>query len=443
MTAFIPPFPERPAHSLGPLDMLKQIRRDCISIWSEESYRLQFMGTRILNFAFFVANCPDVIRHVLVDNADNYQKKGSPQHKILEPLLGDGLVLSEGALWHGRRQAIAPWFSAEAVAGYAETMVKASEECAERWAAVAPGSAIEVLPQMRILAADIMCRALFGDGFGLTRATQLAEAFAAYQLAIEQMDFGAFVGLPGWNRWGGAKKAAAHIHTLIDGIVAEVSKGQYPGSMLAGFLTASSLNPQAIRNELITLFMTGYEATAVTLAWAIFLVSQCPETEQKLHAEVDAAPSAAAAMDSFQSLPYTRAIIDETLRLYPPTPLLTREAQAADTIRRRHIPAGATIFIVPWLLHRHTLYWEQPDHFIPERFLPDAAVKPRDLAYIPFSAGPKDCLGKLFGTVAACLSLAVLTRRFRLRLPAGQAIAPEGRLTLRPSDNLPMLLTRR
>jgi cytochrome P450 len=190
--------------------------------------------------------------------------------------------------------------------------------------------------------------------------------------------------------------------------------------------------------------MAGHETTANTLAWAWYLVSQCPEVEQRLQAEVDEVlGNRSATFEDFSKLTYTQAIIEETLRLYPPVPILSREAKEEDTIRNRRIPAGSIMLVVPWLLHRHKKFWDKPDHFIPERFLADAPVKPNKFAYVPFSAGPRVCLAKFFGTVEATLCLAILAKNFRLAVPEGQTVTHECRLTLRPKDNLPMIITPR
>jgi cytochrome P450 len=167
--------------------------------------------------------------------------------------------------------------------------------------------------------------------------------------------------------------------------------------------------------------------------------------EQRLHREVDAVidPTIAPTFTDFSRLPYTRAILEETMRLYPPMPILSREAAAYDIIRKRPIPAGSTMLVVPWLLHRHKSYWDKPDHFIPERFLEDAPIKPDKFTYIPFSAGPRAFLAQHFATLETTLCLALLARHFRLRVPEGQIVSHECRLTLRPKDKLPMLITPR
>ncbi|KAG1694693.1 Phthiocerol synthesis polyketide synthase type I PpsA [Nymphon striatum] len=198
------------------------------------------------------------------------------------------------------------------------------------------------------------------------------------------------------------------------------------------------MTKKQIRNELIVLFMAGHETTANVLAWTWYLISQSPEVEKKLHDELDEVlHGRAPEFADVEKLKYTRAILDETMRLYPPVPILSREALEEDTIRGKKVPPGSIMLIVPWLIQRHKKYWDKPDHFIPERFMPDAP-KPTKFTYIPFSAGPRVCLGKNFGIIESVLSIAILAQQFRLSLDEDKEVEHECRLTLRPKGRLPM-----
>lgn len=454
MTDFIPPYPIRHPKALGPIDTLKYARRDLLSIWDESAFDRQFMSIKIINKMIFIANHPDIVRHVFLTHNANYEKKSQLMRKALAPLLGEGLFISDGDIWKKHRELETPMFSTEQVAKYSEVMIKTTEERVQQWSQVPTNSLIQVLPQMGQLTAEIICRTLFGNQLGAEQAAQVVKSFAEYQRLIEQMDINTFFGLPSWIPGlsaGKAMKAAKAIHTIVDKVIEEGEKSGNSGTLLAHFLkfqsntiTANTLTREQIRNELIVLFMAGHETTANTLAWAWYLISQCPDVEQRLHKEVDAVfGNRSATFTDVSKLTYTRAIIEETMRLYPPVPILSREASADDTIRKRPVPAGSIMLVVPWLLHRHKQFWDKPDHFIPERFLPDAPTKPDRFTYIPFSIGPRVCIGKYFGLVETTLCLAILARHFRLRVPEGQTVSHECRLTLRPNDNLPMQITPR
>jgi len=187
--------------------------------------------------------------------------------------------------------------------------------------------------------------------------------------------------------------------------------------------------------------MAGHETTANSLAWTWFLLSQAPEVEERLHRELaEVLDGRLPGLDDVPRLIYTRAVFEEAIRLYPPVPLLGRQALHEETIRNRTIPKGSLLIVIPWLLHRHRRLWDQPDHFMPERFLPENAAARERYSYIPFSVGPRVCAGQAFGLTEAILCLATLAQRARLRLAPGAAVEPVCRLTLRPGDTLPMLV---
>jgi cytochrome P450 len=192
------------------------------------------------------------------------------------------------------------------------------------------------------------------------------------------------------------------------------------------------------------MFMAGHEGTANSLAWTWYLLSQAPDVEARLHAELAAVLGGRLpTLDDVPRLIYTRAVFEEAIRLYPPVPFLGRQALRDEAIRNRPIPAGSMLMVIPWLLHRHRRLWDQPDHFMPERFLPENAGSRQRYSYIPFSVGPRVCTGAAFGMTEALLCVATLAQRARLRLAPGAVVEPVCRLTLRPGHTLPMLVERR
>jgi cytochrome P450 len=190
--------------------------------------------------------------------------------------------------------------------------------------------------------------------------------------------------------------------------------------------------------------MAGHETTANALAWSWYLLSQAPGVEAKLHHELDSVLTGRPpTLADLPKLAYTRAIFEEAMRLYPPVPILPREAVHGENFKGLHIPKGSLVFVVPWLLHRHKKLWDKPDHFIPERFLPENSGAISKFAYIPFSIGPRICAGMSFGLTEAILCLATLAQKFKLRLKPGYPVNPVCRLTLRPEGGLPMSILAR
>lgn len=455
MTEFIPPYPKRHQKLLNPLSLLRLARNDLLSVWSEDAFNFQFMGRKVFNQHVFIANHPDIVKYVFVDQNSNYERKSPMMRKALEALLGDGLFISDGETWANRRKIQTPLFTTQHVIRYSEIMVQVSNEMCATWEPQ-DGKNIHVLPEMAKLTAEIICRCLFGNQLGIEKATEVVSAFTAYQAAIEQMDLTTFLGLPSWFPLPGispkkAEEAAQRIHAVVDDIINSSMEHDVEGSLLGLFLEAAKddkydpLTKIQIRNELIVLFMAGHETTANTLAWAWYLISQVPDVEQRIHAEINSVvgDQRLPCYDDYNNLVFTRAVLDETMRLYPPVPVLSRQSHREDVIRKRAIPPDSIMLVIPWLLHRHKQYWDKPDHFIPERFLPNAPRKINKYAYIPFSIGPRVCLGKYFGQIELVLSLTTLMQRFRLCLPQGTAVTHECRLTLRPKGGLPMRLEKR
>ncbi len=453
MSDFIPPFPKRHKEDISPFKALYYAQNDLLSIWDERSFTARFMHRKILKQNVFIANSPETIRYVFVENKDNYERKSPQMRRALEPLLGDGLFISDGETWSSRRKIQTPLFDSTHIKMFTDTMISTIAETADDWQSRNEGrdaSEIDIHPEMGKLTAEIIARTLFGEKLGSENSSAVVEAFAEYQSVVKQTNLSNFLGLPDWlpnlnGKMGKGRRAAKTIHDAVDNIIAKAEEGDHEGTLVAEFLKANKgesgvdlMTKQQIRNELIVLFMAGHETTANVLAWTWYLISQTPEVEAKLHAELDEVLAGRTPeMSDVENLKYTRAILDETMRLYPPVPILSREAMAEDTIRDRKIPAGSIMLIVPWLIHRHKKYWDKPDHFIPERFMPDAP-KPIKFSYIPFSAGPRVCLGKNFGIVESVLTIAMLAQRFRLSMPMGTKVEHECRLTLRPKGRLPM-----
>lgn len=453
MNPFKPPYPERHKNDLSPLKTLSLARRDLLSIWTEDSFELELMSQKILKQHVFIANSPDLVKDIFITKHSNYERKSPQMRRALEPLLGDGLFISDGETWAARRQMQTHLFDTAHINRYSITMIATINEMGNKWDNMPSGSELLILPEMAKLTAEIISRTLFGEKMGSEYAEEVVEAFTEYQAVVSQMSLPNFLGLPEWLPMIGSKRrrvnaAAKRIHNIVDGIIEKAALENKQDTIATELLAASKsskekITKEQIRNEMIVLFMAGHETTANTLAWVWYLLSQSPEIEKKLHEELDSVlGDSLPSYDDVPKLVYTRAILDETMRLYPPVPILSREAKEDDALRKKHIPAGSIIVVAPWLIHRHKRYWDQPDHFIPERFMP-GAKKPVKFSYLPFSLGPRVCIGKSFGLAEAVLSIAMLARRFRLTLPADTEVRHECRLTLRPEGRLPMKLEPR
>jgi cytochrome P450 len=300
-----------------------------------------------------------------------------------------------------------------------------------------------MLAEMAELTAAVISRAVFGGTLHNAAAAQIVRSFSAYQREVEQLDLLSLFGLPDYlPRWHSrsVRRHAASIHHVVDALLRDQLASGEPSIAHA---LATMLEDEALRDEATVLLMAGHETTANTLAWAWYCLSQDHESWSRLASEVDALGHAPSSLDDVRQLPFTRAVIDETLRLFPPVPILARRARAARVIAGRQVPAGSIVMLVPWLLHRHERYWQAPDLFDPGRFMPGGSGVPDRYAYIPFSIGPRICTGAAFALTETVIALATLARHVRPRLRPGHAVMPTCRLTLRPGDTLPMRLEPR
>jgi cytochrome P450 len=455
MHDFVPPFPERPKQPLSAFATLRLARRNFLAIWEERAFEWEVFSTRVLSRTLFVCNSPDTVASAFVERHESFERKSPQMRHGLSPLLGDGLFISDGDTWRRRRRIVAPIVHVSHLPLFAPLMVQAACETAERWARLPRDIPINALTEMATLTAEIICRTVFGRQLGAEHAAEIVTAFSEYQRLIGQLDLGYFFGLPDWIprfHSPAIHRSAKRIHKVLEQVIGDCRERLSGGeaSMIRLLLeardaeTGEPLDDVALRNEAAVIFMAGHETTANSLAWAWYLLSQAPEVEERLHTELARALAGRLpTLDDVPELPYTRAIFEETVRLYPPVPLLARQALRDETIRGRSVPAGSLVMVVPWLLHRHRKFWGKPDHYIPERFLPENAQFRVRHAYVPFSVGPRICPGAAFGLTEAVLCIATLAQRVRLRLAPDAVVAPVCRLTLRPGDDLRMVVERR
>ncbi|WP_372621966.1 cytochrome P450 [Falsiroseomonas sp.] len=451
--AYVPPFP--PRHPRTPrLDRLIRIaRRNYLAVWPASVFRDDVVFRRILFRDLVICNSPETVAEAFVEQHEIFQRK-SPQHRnALAPLLGDGLFVSDGTLWRERRRVVAPVTHPSRLPDLAPQITEAAAECAAAWRRHPPDAPIDVLAEMGRLTAEIICRTIFGRSLGAGAAAQVVSAFAEYQRLVDQVDLLAmFPGLDrvprpvGWR----TRAAARRIHAVVDRLIADILEGGTGEASLIRSMaeakvpgTNRPMDRRAFRNEAIVLFMAGHETTANVLAWALFILSQDARSASRLAEELQRVLGGRpATLDDLPRLAFARAIIEETMRLYPPVPLLSREAIAEGRIAGRVVRKGSIVLVAPWILHRRPQLWDRPDAFVPDRFLP-GAPRPSRHAYVPFSVGPRLCTGLHLGLAEAVICLATLFQAVEMRLEPGLEVMPVARLTLRPGDALPMRLRPR
>ena len=441
--------PAPPKHSLNTLQIVRAARHSLIAGWPVDSYRSHNDAFRILRRQVVLANTPESVKYVFATRHDNFERKSPQMKRALQFLLGDGLFISEGDTWKRRRPLVANVVHKSRVPAFGATMEEVAGGMADRWASLPPGTVVNALTEMAELTAEIIARSVFGRDLGAAAARQVIDGFTRYQGAIDSFNLGFFAGfddgLPIF-RGPRLRRAVRQVQRVIDDVVAVHMAGRGDKGSIIDLLISKpggeGLDGAALRNEAATIFMAGHETTATTLTWAWYLLSNAPWVEEALHHELDTlVGSRRPTIDDVPKLDWCRAIIEETLRLYPPVPILARQSKAADRIGAIDVEPAALILVMPWLLHRAVDLWDRATHFLPERFL--GAKRPPPYTYIPFSVGPRICAGLNFGLTEAILCLAVLAQRFKVRVVNGYKVEPVCRLTLRPLGGLPVALIAR
>lgn len=407
----------------------------------------------------FLLNHPDHIRHVLQDNHTNYHK--AKRTSIIKPLVGDGLLTSEGDFWKRQRRLAQPAFHRERLAALGDLMTAAAADTVDRWEGPAgSGVAIDVSAEMMRLTLRIVGEALFGVNLD-SAASEVGEALTAALTTINsrfnRIFTLAWLPTPENIRF---KRAMATLNGLVSGIIAERRRlpagRQDRGDLLSMLMaardadTGEAMDDRQLRDEVMTMLLAGHETTANNLAWTFLLLDRHPEIADDLRGKLCTAFGARQpTMAELPTVPELAATVQEGLRLYPPAWLFARTPVADDEIGGYRIPGGSTVFISPYVTHRDPRFWPNPENFDPSRFIASGACsafggggRAQRGTFIPFAAGPRQCIGNMFALVEAQLILATVVRRFRLRLAPGARIEPEPSVTLRPKYGMPMTLER-
>ncbi|HEX6102208.1 MAG TPA: cytochrome P450, partial [Alphaproteobacteria bacterium] len=431
-----PPAPQPQERPLGPLGLYRALRANAITVWRREAFEEPFIADRGLLGDFVIVNEPDAIRRVFIDNAANYRKDRLSLEK-LGPAIGEGLLTSEAEHWRLQRRTVAPLFQPQAVQAYLASMAAATEAMLTRWEREAEsGAVIDVAREMTALTYDIIARTVFSSEIE-TPADVMGAAITEYFDALGRIDLWDVLPLPRWlprPAMIGARSAVTVFREEVRRLLArrrarEAAGAALPDDLVTRLMTArdpetgAPLSDQVIHDNLVTFIGAGHETTANALGWTFFLLSEFPETDARVATETRAEYAAPTAED-LARLTVTRAVLEEAMRLYPPVPLLSRQAVAADRFGDVEVKRGARVIVSPWVLHRHRRLWEEPELFVPERFAPERRAAIPRFAYLPFGAGPRICVGNTFALQEATLVIAQVTRRFQLRLTEDAEVMP-------------------
>jgi cytochrome P450 len=396
----------------------------------------------------YVLRHPEHLWEVLVRDGAKYSKS----HTGLETLtkfLGHGLLTTDGDQWRRQRRMVQPAFAKKRLAGYAEMMVDETRRIDGRWP---DGAEIDLSREMMELTLRVVCRTLFGHDVR-DQTDDVAVAMEAFHGYLASPDI-----LPNWLPLPNRKRADEALETLdriifgmIDARREQRQPRPDPPDLLQMLVDATDeegdgagLDDREIRDQLLTLFLAGHETTSHGLTWAWYLLSQHPNELARLHAELDEVLAGRPPRyEDLEALVYTRQVFEEAMRLYPPAYTLPRRAEVDTTIGDYDVPAGSEVIMWIYMTHHDARWFPEPEKFRPERFAPGAAAARPKLAYLPFGAGARACIGKVFAMIEAQLMLAELAQRYRFELVPGHPVVPRPRITLAPKNGMPMRVTRR
>lgn len=403
------------------------------------------------NWIYLICD-PAMIKTIVQDNNKNYTKgMGLQRAKIV---VGEGLLTSEGDFWRRQRRLAQPAFHRQHLNAFAETMAARSAWLAQAWEARADtGVSFDVSAEMMHLTLDIVTRTLFSMELDPADFQTVANAFPPLLKAFEYraalpFDWVEDLPLPIVRRY---KAYIADLDRVVNRIIAERRHSGVDHPDLLGMFmqardeeTGEQMSDKHLRDEVLTILLAGHETTANTLSWTWYLLAQNPAVTARLHTELDQVLGGRLpGVDDWPQLLYTRQIVDESLRLYPPAWIIARQPIQDDVVGGYHIAAGATVIMSPYLVHRHRAYWEDPAAFRPERFAPGWERNLPRYAYFPFGGGPRLCIGNGFALMEATLALATLAQRYRLELDPAHPVTPKPALVLRPKNGIYMTLHRR
>ena len=398
---------------------------------------------------FLITNPRDV-RHVLQDNARNYHK--SPLYSKLRTTLGNGLLTSEDAFWLRQRRIAQPAFHHRRVASLANTMAIAARETASEWQSLASrGEPTDVDEEMMRLTRTVVLRALLGGDLGPFTG-KIDHAWTIINQHIGESFWS--LGLTDWlptSKERQFQAARAVLRGAVDHVISERRRNPSENADLLSMLmtardeeTGESMTDEQLRVEVTTFLLAGQETTSLALTWTWYLLSQHTESQRRLEHEIaivlDGRPPEFA---DLANLPYTRMVIDEAMRLYPPAWGFSRQALSDDDLGGFHLPRGWLAFVVPYVLHRLPAFWPEPEAFDPERFSPERTAARPKFVYLPFGAGPRQCIGNQFALIEAQLIVATLAQHYRLHLVPRHKVEPWALITLRPRFGMPMIIERR
>ena len=393
---------------------------------------------------------PEGLKRVFLDNADNYPKSVVTK-RILRPAVGDSLFIAEGAHWRWQRRAAAPVFQHRNLLTLTTYMTDAAERAANRLAGLA-GSSTDMHEEMVSATFDVICDVALSGRETVDRAA-VSKSVNRYIETVGRVSLLDVLNFPEWiprpsEIFG--KPGVKAMREMTDRVIAERASAPRRQDLLTLMMEAEDpetqrkMTPEELRDNLLAFLVAGHETTALTLAWALYLVALDPDVQERLAYEARAVTGGVSAHGSqLERLVYTRQVIEEAMRLYPPAGMISRTALGPDVLGGREVRKGDTIILPIYALHRHEMWWDAPMQFDPENFAPEKTKDRHRYVYLPFGAGPRICIGLNFAIMEAQIILATLMARIRVTAIPDRVPEPQQVMTLRPHGGVHLRIDRR
>ena len=444
--------PARPAPLAGPrakplVGHLPQIRRDPLSFFARAAAEYgSLVPIRMGSETVLMVNDPALVKHVLQDNFTNYRR--SRFYNVIRPILGEGIFLSEDERWLRQRRLLQPPFHGRDLIDMTSRIASAVSDMLDRWRAPAARSEpIDVAQEMMRLTLEVVFRTLL-----TVRLPNVSDTvYEALKVVLHEAEQRVWSMLPMRDRLPipsnlAFRRGMAELDEIVRKVIADRrSDPEPPRDLLTILLEAfpncdnDPVEAKELRDHVISIIIAGHETAANVLIWMYALLSRSPEIERRMRQEVTAVcADRAPTIDDVRKLTYTANVFSEAARLYPPVWTFSREAVEDDWLGDVRVAKGSNIMVCAYAMHRNPRYWENPEGFDPDRFLPERSADRHPFAYFPFSAGPRTCLGKRFGQIEGVIVAAMVAQRFRLELVPGHEVAAEPMITLRPRGKVPM-----
>ncbi|SEK53898.1 Cytochrome P450 [Roseovarius azorensis] len=445
----IPPKPPARPGRVSLWRYLRLFRSDILSAQPARLYRAWMAEFRTPFFRSYLCNQPDLVDVVLRERPDDFPKSNRVGEG-LRPLLGRSIFVTNGDLWKRQRRIIDPAFEGGRLRDTFPAMVAAGQGAIARLQAVATGKPVEIEAQTSHLAADVIFRTLFSIPIENAVAARVFAEFREHQRSQPVLNLAAFVPLPRWFprfHRRQTRRTANAIRALMADLtqrrMAEIDAGTAPDDLATKIMTTTDplsgerFDAEEMVDQVAIFFLAGHETSASALAWALCLMALYPDWQERVAEEAqiifgETSPD----FSNMARLRIARDVFRETLRLYPPVPMMVRETTKAERFRGRDIPCGAQVVISPWHLHRHERLWDNPDEFDPARYETENGKSCLRSAYIPFSAGQRVCTGAGFAMIEGPLLLAMLLRAYRIEPVPERSAMPVAYLTVRARDGI-------